>query len=83
MKRITEIEMLSNFHIIMNSVMKKGEKVAVYRQYNKAVVILRLADYESLKATTYLLKNPANAHKILTSINRLASGEGLIKDLVE
>jgi len=44
-------------------------------------VILSLADYESLKETAYLLQNPANARRLLASIERLDSGAGAEHEL--
>jgi len=40
-------------------------------------------DYESLKETAYLLKNPANARRLLGSIDRLEAGHGTPHDLDE
>jgi antitoxin YefM len=36
-----------------------------------------------LKETAYLLRSPANARRLLDSINRLEAGEGAERDLVE
>jgi antitoxin YefM len=47
------------------------------------VVIVSLEDYESLKETAYLLQNPANARRLLASIERLESGAGQVRELVE
>jgi antitoxin YefM len=39
-------------------------------------VIVALDDYQSLRETAYLLRNPANARRLLASIDRLESGGG-------
>jgi antitoxin YefM len=44
------------------------------------VVILSLADYESLKETAYLLHSPENARRLLGAIDRLESGGGTVRD---
>jgi hypothetical protein len=41
------------------------------------------AEQESLKETAYLLRNPANARRLLGSIERLESGLGTVHDLPE
>ncbi|BCJ28051.1 hypothetical protein Asera_21590 [Actinocatenispora sera] len=46
-------------------------------------MIVSLDDYESLKETAYLLRNPANARRLLASIERLERGEGSQRDLIE
>jgi len=45
------------------------------------VVIVALADYESLKETAYLLRSPENARRLLASIDRLEHGGGIERDL--
>lgn len=47
------------------------------------MVIVSLDDYESLKETAYLLKSPANARRLLGSIDRLEAGQGTQHDLDE
>jgi len=48
--------------------------------------MLSLADYESLQETAYLLRSPANAKRLIASIESLNSGKTLkknLKDLAE
>jgi antitoxin YefM len=48
--------------------------------------MLSLDDYESLQETAYLLRTPANAKRLITSIESLNSGNTLkknLKDLAE
>ena len=40
-------------------------------------------NYESLKETAFLLRNPENARRLLTAIERLESGGGTARDLIE
>jgi antitoxin YefM len=47
------------------------------------VVIVALADYESLKETAYLLRSPENARRLLASIDRLEHGGGIEQGLLE
>ncbi|MFF7183552.1 type II toxin-antitoxin system Phd/YefM family antitoxin [Streptomyces sp. NPDC008121] len=44
------------------------------------VVIVSLEDYESLKETAYLLRNPVNARRLLASVERLEAGGGTVKE---
>jgi antitoxin YefM len=59
------------------------EEVVITRAGHEPVVIVSLDDYESLKETAYLLRNPANASRLLRSIERLESGHGSEHDLTE
>lgn len=67
----------------LNSVVDDREEVIVTRSGHEPVVIVSLADYESLKETAYLLKSPANARRLLASIESLESGRGVRRDLTE
>jgi antitoxin YefM len=47
--------------------------------------MLSLEDYESLQETAYLLRSPANARRLLGSIDNLNKGKNIkkaLKDLV-
>ncbi|SDO38970.1 type II toxin-antitoxin system Phd/YefM family antitoxin [Actinacidiphila guanduensis] len=55
------------------------EETAVIREGAGPVVAVPLADDESLDETAHLLRSPANARRLLASIDRLegrAPGEG-------
>ncbi len=43
--------------------------------------MVALADYESLKETAYLMRNPANARRLLGAIERLEDSGGGERDL--
>ena len=59
------------------------EEVVITRAGHEPVVIVALADYESLKETAYLLRSPENARRLLASIDRLEHGGGIERDLLE
>ncbi|MBK5248971.1 MAG: type II toxin-antitoxin system prevent-host-death family antitoxin [Actinomycetales bacterium] len=67
----------------LNSVVDNREEVVITRAGHDAVVIVSLADYESLKETAYLLRSPENARRLLASIDRLEHDRGIVGDLVE
>ena len=46
------------------------------------VVILSLADYESLKETAHLLRSPENARRLLGAIDALERGDGTEHELL-
>jgi len=45
------------------------------------VVVLSLAEYESLQETAHLFRSPANAKRLLKSIESLERGRGVRKRL--
>jgi antitoxin YefM len=76
-------ESRANYAETLDRVVDDREEVVVTRAGHEPVVIVSLDDYESLKETAYLLRNPANARRLLTSIERLERGEGSQRDLIE
>ncbi|QRZ62582.1 type II toxin-antitoxin system Phd/YefM family antitoxin [Rothia sp. ZJ932] len=59
------------------------EEVVITRAGREPAVIISLAEYESLKETAYLLRSPANARRLLDSIDELESGSGSAHSLIE
>ncbi|MGH3305400.1 MAG: type II toxin-antitoxin system Phd/YefM family antitoxin [Streptosporangiaceae bacterium] len=83
MKTLTYSESRAHYAETLNSVVDDREEVVVTRAGHEPVVIVALADYESLKETAYLLRSPENARRLLASIDRLEHGGGTERDLLE
>jgi antitoxin YefM len=83
MKTISFSESRANYAQTLDAVINDREEVVVTRVGHEPVVIVSLADYESLKETAYLLRSPRNAARLLRSIDRLESGAGSTRDLIE
>ena len=47
----------------------------------QAVVMIALEDYESLQETAYLLRNPANAKRLLQSIEAAEKGIAIEREI--
>lgn len=67
----------------LDAVVDDREEVIITRAGHDPVVIVSLANYESLKATAYLLRSPEGARRLLASIERLEEGLGVTPALVE
>lgn len=83
MRTISYSESRANYAATLDSVLNDREEVVVTRAGKDPVVIVALDDYESLKETAYLLRNPANARRLLSSIDRLEGGAGQEHELLE
>jgi antitoxin YefM len=83
MRTMTYSESRAKYAETLNAVVDDREEVVITRSGHDPVVIVSLEDYESLKETAYLLRSPANARRLLDSINRLEDGEGVERDLAE
>lgn len=83
MKTMNYTESRARYAEVLDSVVDDREEVVITRAGHEPVVIVSLADYESLKETAYLLRSPANARRLLASIDELESGSGTERALVE
>jgi len=83
MRTMTYSESRARYAETLNSVVDDREEVIITRAGHDPVVIVSLADYESLKETAYLLRSPENARRLLISIDRLEAGAGIAHDLAE
>jgi antitoxin YefM len=81
MRNMTYSESRAKYAETLNSVVDDREEVVITRAGREPVVIVSLDDYESLKETAYLLRNPENGRRLLTAIDRLEDGRGTGYDL--
>ena len=81
MKTMTYSESRARYAEVLDSVTDDREEVVITRAGHEPVVIVSLEDYESLKETAYLLRSPANARRLLASIDELENGGGAVREL--
>ncbi|MFI1419283.1 type II toxin-antitoxin system Phd/YefM family antitoxin [Streptomyces sp. NPDC051740] len=81
MKTMSYSESRARYAEVLNSVTDDREEVVITRAGHEPVVIVSLEDYESLKETAYLLRSPANARRLLASIDELENGGGTVREL--
>jgi antitoxin YefM len=55
----------------------------VTRQKGEPVVMMSLADYNALEETAYLLRSPANAERLIKSVNSLRAGKAEARQLID
>jgi antitoxin YefM len=67
----------------IRKVCQDHEPVIITRKREDSVVLMSLADYESLRATAHLLRNPRNARRLLDAVKELEAGRGKQRRLVE
>jgi antitoxin YefM len=67
----------------LDSVVNDREEVVITRAGHEPVVMVSLDDYQSLKETAYLLRSPANARRLLASIDELEGGGGTARELID
>ncbi len=83
MDAITYTSARANLASTMNRVCDNHEPIIITRNSEQAVVMISLDDYNAIEETAYLLRNPANARRLLESIAELESGGGTERGLIE
>ena len=82
MKTMTYSESRARYAEVLDSVVDDCEEVVITRAGREPAVIVSLAEYESLKETDYLLRDPRTAQDLVSSIAELESGRGRAHGLV-
>ena len=83
MKSITYSQARENLAGTITQVCEDHAPVIITKKGTKAVVMISLEDYEAMEETTYLLRSPKNAKRLLESIEQLERGKGRERDLME
>jgi len=83
MKTMSYSESRAKYADVLDAVVNDREEVVITRAGHEPAVIVSLDDYESLKETAYLLRSPANARRLLASIDELEAGKGVERELME
>jgi antitoxin YefM len=73
----------ANLANTMNRVCEDHEPLIITRNGQQSVVMLSLEDFTALEETAYLLRNPANAKRLLAAMEQLGAGHGVERKLVE
>ena len=68
---------------MLDDVVNDREETIITHAGHEPVVIVSLADYVSLRETAYLRRSPANARRLLDSIESLEHSRGTQHDLAE
>jgi antitoxin YefM len=83
MDAITYSSARANLASTMDRVCSDHEPLIITRNGQQAVVMLSLEDYKALEETAYLLRSPANARRLLSSVAQLNAGQGAPRELAE
>lgn len=82
MKTMSYTESRAHYADVLDGVINDREEVVITRAGHEPVVIVSLADFESLRETAYLMRSPANARRLLDAMERLEGGGGEPHDLI-
>lgn len=82
MDAITYSTARANLASTMDRVCEDHEPLIITRNGDQSVVMVSLEAYQALEETAYLLRNPANARRLLSATAQLAAGKGVKRELV-
>ncbi len=84
MRTTSSSDLRKNLSAMLDRVTADHEPMVITRDKGKpAVVLMSLEDFASYEETRYLLRSPANADRLLTSIRDLDQGQGHERQLAE
>ena len=83
MDAITYSAARANLASSMDRVCSDHEALIITRNGAQSVVMLSLEDFQALEETAYLLRNPANAKRLLAAAGQLDAGKGVKRELAK
>jgi len=83
MDAIPNTRLRANLAREMDRVCDDHAPIIVTRKASSSVVMISLDDYEALEETSYLLRSPKNARRLLESLAELGAGGGGERALAE
>lgn len=83
MRTMSYTESRARYAEVLDAVVNDREEVVITRAGHEPVVIVSLADFESLRETAYLMRSPSNARRLLDAMERLEAEDGVEHDLLD
>lgn len=83
MDAITYSAARANLASTMDRVCNDHEAIIITRNGDQSVVMLSLEDFRAMEETAYLLRNPANARRLMAAAAQLSAGNGVERGLAE
>ncbi len=83
MDAITYSTARANLASTMDRVCNEHEALIITRNGDQSVVMLSLEDFQAMQEAAYLLRNPANAKRLISAVSQLNSGKGIARELTE
>lgn len=81
MNILTFSEARASFKTVMDNVCKDHDPTVITRVNGQHVVMMSMADYESMKETLYLLSTENNTNRLRSSLANLRAGKAQKREL--
>lgn len=73
----------ANFAKLLDQVTKDREVVIIERKDQENVAMIDATELASLMETSYLLRSPANAERLLNALAKALKNEGITREIVD
>ena len=83
MQTISYTKARNNLAREMDRVTQDHDYTIITRSARPGVVMMAIEDFESWQETAYLLASPANARRLLRSVQELEEGKGRERELLD
>lgn len=83
MDAITYSAARANLASTMDRVCNDHAPLIITRNGERSVVMLSLEDFQAMEETAYLLRNPANAKRLISAMAQLSAGQGVERELAK
>lgn len=83
MRTVNSTEARKNLSSLLDEVIDDADEVVITRAGKEPAILVGLAEYNSLKETDYLLRNPANAEFLRRSIAQADAGKAIERELTD
>ncbi len=83
MQAVTYSEARQGLKNFMDLACSNHEPVLITRRRNESVVLISLEDYESIIESEYLLSSPANAARLMQSVQEAQTGKRTSLDALD
>ena len=83
MDAITYSAARANLASTMDRVCNDHEALIITRNGEQSVVMLSLEDFQAMEETAYLLRNSANAKRLMSAAAQLGAGKGIERELAK
>ena len=83
MDAVSYSELRQNLKRFLDKVYNDNDALIITRKNNENLVLLSVAEYDSLLETNYLMANEANAKHLLKSIKQARTGKTHKRVLIE
>lgn len=83
MQFLTYTDARSNLKSVLDKVNDDADIAVITRREGPAAVVMGQQHYDSLMETLYLLSSPANAARLMQSVDQLRRGQTTQRDLID